>query len=711
MRYRYLILLLLYGLPCFADEGLWLPFLLRQINQEDLIKKGLKIPVSEIYSETEPSLKDAVVIFGGGCTGEVISAAGLVLTNHHCGFSAIQALSSVENDYLTHGYWAMNQQDELPCKGLSVTFIIRVEDVTDIILDSSLPEKEEDREKHIRTVSERLIAEKTRGTHYSGFVRPFFNGNQYFLFITEVFSDIRLVGAPPSSIGNFGGDTDNWMWPRHTGDIALFRIYAGKDNKPASYSPDNVPYKPRKHFTISLKGVKEGDFTMVYGFPGRTQVYLPSFAIDLIERYQNPVRISIREARLQIMESGMKLSDTIRLKYASKQKSLSNAYKKWKGELAGIRRLNTAEKKRTFEKDFLQWTLQADRKNYHSLLKEFETVYEQARPYILANDYYQEAAMGIEILSHAAAWTHWMQLPSSDTAALQKELETRKQAAVAFFKNYDVRIDKPMLSRLLMMYYQNTSEELVSPYLHQLYRKYKGDFHRLAEDIFCRSVFCCEARFNAAMSGSVARVKKKLGADPAYRLAAALSSHFQTTVQQPLSEWQRKINRMQRRYMAAQMEMQPYRKFYPDANFTLRLSYGQVMGYRPRDGVTYHYITALDGIMEKEDPSHEEFIVPEKLKQLYQQKDYGRYVSDNTLPVAFVANNHTAGGNSGSPVLNAYGHLIGTNFDRVWEGTMSDLHFDPDQCRNISVDIRYTLFIIDRFAGCHRILNELTIVE
>jgi hypothetical protein len=710
MRYRYFLLLLLYGLPCFADEGFWLPFLLRQIN-DDLIKKGLKIPVSEIYSETEPSLKDAVVIFGGGCTGQVISPAGLVLTNHHCGFSAIQALSTVENDYLTHGYWAMNPQDELPCKGLSVTFIIRIEDVTSLILDSSLPDREEDREKHIRTVSERLVAEKTRGTHYSGFVRPFFNGNQYFLFITEVFSDIRLVGAPPSSIGNFGGDTDNWMWPRHTGDIALFRIYASQDNKPAPYSPDNVPYKPRKHFTLSLKGTREGDFTMVYGFPGRTQVYLPSFAIDLIERYQNPLRISIREARLHIMESGMKLSDTLRLKYASKQKSLSNAYKKWKGELIGIRQLNTAEKKRTFEKDFLQWAKQTGRENYLAQLKEFEKVYEQAWPYILANDYYQEAVMGIEIVSHAAGWTHWMQLPASDTAAVNKELETRKQAAVTFFKNYDVRIDMPMLSRLLMRYYQNTPDEFISPYLHQLYRKYKGDFHQLAEDIFSRSVFSSETRFHEVMSGSVARMKRKLRGDPAYRLAEALSLHFQKAVQLPLSEWQRKINRLQRWYMAAQMEMQPERKFYPDANFTLRLSYGQVKGYKPRDGVTYYYLTTLEGVMEKEDSSHEEFIVPEKLKQLYQQKDYGRYVSDNTVPVAFIANNHTAGGNSGSPVLNAYGHLIGTNFDRVWEGTMSDLHFDPDQCRNISVDIRYTLFIIDRFAGCHRILNELTIVE
>lgn len=710
--YAWLLVMLFHVLPLRADEGMWLPFLLRQLNEEAMIKKGLKIPVNDIYSDSQTSLKDAVVIFGGGCTGEVISSSGLVLTNHHCGYGAIQALSSVEKDYLTQGYWAMNQSDELPCSGLTVTFIVSIEEVTDAVLNGVTDQmSEQERDKAIRSKSDMLIAEKIKNTHYSAFVRPFFNGNRYFLFVTEVFKDIRLAGAPPSSIGNFGGDTDNWMWPRHTGDFSLFRIYAGKDNKPAAYSPDNVPYKPKKHFTISLKGVKEGDFTMVYGFPGRTQQYIPSYAIDLIEQYQNPARISIRDVRLEIMEQGMKISDTVRIKYASKQKGLSNAYKKWKGELLGIRRLQTAEQKRKFENDFNEWAKVSGRQEYANLTTELKAAYANAQPLIIAADYYNEAAMGIELLSFAAGWMKWMDLHLSDTAALRKELDIRKNVSADFYKNYDVRIDQRKFAELLSVYYKNTRSDLIASYLHSLNKKYAGNFSKMAADIFHHSALCSESKLNALMTKPFKKIHSTLASDPAYKLASELAAHFKEKVQLPSMSLQEKLNMLNRKYMAAQIEMQPQKKFYPDANFTLRIAYGQVQGYDPRDGVTYHYMTTLEGIMEKEDPKDDEFIVPARLKQLYQQKDFGRYAVNSTMPVAFTASNHTTGGNSGSPVLNAYGHLIGTNFDRVWEGTMSDLQFDPERCRNISVDIRYTLFIIEKFAGCRRLIDELTIAE
>ncbi len=712
VKYAWLLVMLIHVLPLRADEGMWLPFLLKQLNEEAMIKKGLKIPVTDIYSDSQTSLKDAVVIFGGGCTGEVISSTGLVLTNHHCGYGAIQALSSVEKDYLTHGYWAMNQSDELPCSGLTITFIVSIEEVTDAVLNGVTDQmSEQERDKAIRSKSDLLIAEKIKNTHYSAFVRPFFNGNRYFLFVTEVFKDIRLAGAPPSSIGNFGGDTDNWMWPRHTGDFSLFRIYAGKDNKPAAYSPDNVPYQPKKHFTISLKGVKEDDFTMVYGFPGRTQQYIPSFAIDLIEQYQNPARISIRDVRLEIMEQGMKISDTVRIKYASKQKGLSNAYKKWKGELLGVRRLQTAEQKRKFENDFNEWTKASGRQEYANLTAELKAAYANAQPLIIAADYYNEAAMGIELLSFTAGWMKWMELPASDTAALRKELDNRKNAFIDFFKNYEVRIDQRMFAELLSVYYKNTRSDLIATYLHSLNKKYAGNFSKMAADIFHQSALCSESKLNALMTKPFKKIHSTLASDPAYKLASELAAHFKVKVQLPSVSMQEKLNMLNRKYMAAQIEMQPQKKFYPDANFTLRVAYGQVQGYDPRDGVKYQYMTTLDGIMEKEDPKDDEFIVPQKLKQLYQQKDFGRYATNSTIPVAFTASNHTTGGNSGSPVLNAYGHLIGTNFDRVWEGTMSDLQFDPERCRNISVDIRYTLFIIEKFAGCRRLIDELTIAE
>lgn len=695
-----------------ADEGMWLPFLLKHLNQEAMIKKGLKIPVDRIYSETIPSLKDAVVIFGGGCTGEVISPNGLVLTNHHCGYGAVQTLSSVEKDYLTTGYWAMDQKDELPCSGLTVTFIIRIKEVTDSILAGiDISTSEADRAAIVSRKSDELVKHETAGTHYTGFVRAFFNGNQYYLFVTEVFKDIRLAGVPPSSIGNFGGDTDNWMWPRHTGDFSLFRIYADKDNKPAAYSPDNVPYRAREHFTISLKGIQEGDFTMVYGFPGRTQQYISSFAIDLIEKDLNPARIAIRDKRLEIMKDGMQISDTVRIKYASKQKGISNAYKKWKGELLGISRLHTADQKRMTEKEFNIWAASSGKPEYVNLVTSLQAAYENLRPLMIAADYYSEAAMGVELISYSMSWKKWIDLNENDPDALKTEKQNRKNSITDFYKNYDTRIDERMFARLLSIYYQNTPVDYIPDYLIQCIKKYKGDFNKFANEVFKKSIFSSSEKMNASLEIPFNKSRKQIESDPAFKLAVALSDVYTLKIKPGLSVATEILNRLNRQYMAAQMEMYPSKRFFPDANFTLRVAYGNISGYTPADAIEYEFKTTLEGVMQKEDQSSDEFTVDEKLKALYHSKDYGRYGVNQTMPVNFLATNHTTGGNSGSPVINAEGQLIGTNFDRVWEGTMSDLQFDPKVCRNISVDIRYTLFIIDKFANCQRIINELTIVQ
>jgi len=698
-----------------ADEGMWVPLFLKQINEKSLIERGLKIPVEKIYSDTGTSLKDAVVLFGGGCTGEMISDQGLLLTNHHCGYSTIQSHSTVENDYLTHGYWAMNAEQELPCPGLTVTFIIRMEDISGLIfreLNDSMSEAE--RETKIKTVSDVFINKATEGTHYDASVRSFFNGNQFILFVTEKFKDIRLVGAPPSSIGNFGGDTDNWMWPRHTGDFSLFRIYSGKDNKPAEFSKENIPFKPRHFFTISLKGVSENDFTMVYGFPGRTQKYLSSHAVNLIQNTIDPGRIQIRQQRISLMEQGMKISDTVRIKYSSKQKGLSNAYKKWQGEVAGLKRLKTVDKKREMESLYMEKMIASGRPDLAQLIEMLDSSYTAAKIYLSASDYYNEAAMGIEVLAFANGFRKLSAMSAKspeDKNAWNDEIEKLKKSADGFFKNYDSRVDEKVFSALLNLYLDNVDQRFLPVQFLKDVQNNKVGVEKLRQQIFTSSMFASEKKLNEWLSAARPGQTNRILQDPAYKLASAITGAHQQKVSGELSKLNERINILNRQYLDALLMIPSSKNFYPDANSTLRVAYGQVMGYAPRDAVKYDFKTSLDGVMEKEDDSNEEFIVPEKLKELYQKKDFGRYGVNQTMPVGFIASNHTTGGNSGSPVINAYGQLIGTNFDRVWEGTMSDLDFDPDQCRNITLDIRYTLFIIDKFAGCKRLIDEMSFAE
>ncbi|MFN9595344.1 MAG: S46 family peptidase [Bacteroidota bacterium] len=714
-KFLFLSLLMLVRLTAFADEGMWLPIFLKQLNEPDMKAKGMRISAEDIYSVNQSSMKDAVVLFGGGCTGEIISDKGLLLTNHHCGFSQIQSHSSLENDYLKYGFWAMTQEQELACPGLTATFIIRIEDVTAQIIGKLAPEMTEaEREKTIKDMSGLLEKKATEGTHYGANVRPFFNGNQFYLFVTETFKDVRMVGAPPSSIGKFGGDTDNWMWPRHTGDFALFRVYAGPDNKPAEYSKDNVPFKPRHHFPISLKGVQPGDFTMVYGFPGRTTQYISSYAVKNTMEVNNPARIAIRTARLEIIDDAMRSSDKLRIQYAAKQASIANAWKKWQGEQKGLNRLNTIQNKLAFEKSFNEWAKLNGNKEYINILDLMRRQYEELAPFSKAIDYINEAAYGAEMLRYATAFNKLESIASAkpyNEKAVSEEAARLLNTSGGFYKDFDAGTDQKLFVAMMGMYFSEVDPAYHPAELINIQAKYKGDFGVAGTFVYSKSFFSDSLKLQAFLTGFSSKKLKQLQSDPAYKLAMSFRSIYKLKLESPAGAINADLTILNRKYMAAQMEMEPTKRFYPDANSTLRVAYGQVEGYEAADATYYNHMSTIEGIMQKENPAIEEFEVPKKLKDLYTSRDFGDYAVNGTLPVAFVASNHTTGGNSGSPVLNANGELIGTNFDRVWEGTMSDIDFDPEKCRNISLDIRFTLFVIDKFAGCKRLVDEMKIVR
>ncbi len=699
-----------------ADEGMWLPLLLKQLNESDMQKNGLKLSAEDIYSINKSSLKDAIVQFGGGCTAEIISDKGLLLTNHHCGYGSIQAHSSVQDDLLTNGFWAMNQSQELQNPGLTATLIIRMEDVTAKVL-ANISDTLNDvaREKKINETITILQKEAVKGTHYGALIRPFYYGNEYYMFITETFRDIRLVGAPPSSIGRFGGDTDNWMWPRHTGDFSMFRIYANKNNEPADYSVDNVPYTPKSHLSISMKDVEKGDFTMVYGFPGRTNEYLTSYGVDLIMNDSDPAKVKIRETRLAIMEADMKLSDFIRIQYSAKYAGLGNYYKKWMGEINGLKKLDAINKKKLVEQDFLLKVNTDDNANskYGKLFSDFQKSYGQFRPLSKQHDYFAEAIMGIEALSYAYTFMNVMDSLNAGKKSIgvQKEIEKLKQNVQPFFKNFNADTDKKICAALLKMYVADIDKTRQAVIFRVIEKKYNGDFEKYANIIYKKSMFVSESKMNKAFE-TIMKDYKKMQKDPIYQLIFSCYTKFSKDVRPQYIKLDAEITTLNRIYMKGIRELITNKKYYPDANSTLRVAYGKVGGYYPHDAVYYDYYTTLDGLIEKENPLVEEFIVSPKLKELYQKKEYGRYADkNNELRIAFCASNHTTGGNSGSPVLNGEGQLIGTNFDRNWEGTMSDIMYDPDQVRNIVLDIHYTLFVIDKYAGAGYLLDEMTIVK
>lgn len=719
MKFRKIFLIpifLCFALLSYADEGMWLPQLLQQLNEKQMRSMGMKITAKDIYDINKGSLKDAVVSFGGFCTGEIISSKGLVLTNHHCGFDAIQNHSTLDHNYIRDGFWAKSNAEEIPNPGLFVTFIVRIEDATKQVLNGVIKGMTEtDRQSLIDKNISELRKNLKKESYQDSYVRSFFEGNQYFLFVTETFKDVRLVGAPPSSIGNFGKDTDNWMWPRHTGDFSMFRIYAGKDNKPAEYAPDNIPYTPKKSLSISLDGVAAGDFTMVFGFPGRTTEYLPSSAVEQIMTINDPAKIAIREKALGVIDGFMRGDEQIKIQYAAKYASIQNAYKKWQGEVLGLTRTDGVGKKKIYEAAFQNRvnTNPLWKESYGTLLQDLDAAYNELKKYGLARDYYTETISRIEAFTISAQLNSLNSIRQKNGEAAYKEATQKVADKLSdLYNEYSPQVDKKLFAVLLEKFYKDQPSEFIAPELAAAAKAYNNDFTRMADDYYN----------NVDLLSNSAKVLANLRSGPDAVLAAndmgklnqlflALSNFYAANVSKKLTAIQNNINQLQRTYMQAQMEVMKEKKFYPDANSTMRVTYGNVKGYTARDAVQYDYYTYLDGVMQKYVPGDYEFDVPEKLQQLYRTKDYGQYGKNGKMTVCFIAANHTTGGNSGSPALDAYGNLVGLNFDRVWEGTMSDINYDPSICRNIMVDIRYVLFIVDKYAGAGHLVQEMKLVH
>ena len=701
--------ILLTSTMAFAGEGMWIPMLL-QYNEKEMQEMGMRITADDIYSVNHSSLKDAIVLFGGGCTGEIVSDYGLLLTNHHCGYDWIQKHSSVEHDYLTDGFWAMDRSQELPCPGLTVTILREMRDVTAQVLDQVTEEMtEEKRQATIDENMKRLIAEVEKATAYKVSIKPFFLGNEYYLLLNEVFRDVRLVGCPPSNIGKFGGDTDNWVWPRHTGDFSVFRVYADKDGHPADYSADNVPYKPAKHLEISLKGAEEGDFAFVFGYPARTSEYLPAVAVDQEANVIDPIAVRLRGEILDIYNQYQEQDKKVRIQYASQHAGLGNGWKKWMGVTEGINRFHGVEKKRFYEESFNEWCYASrQRYLYINLLKQFEEKYKELEPYRVAYTYLSNAGLNIELIDFAGNFNRLSQV-TADTPQedIEKMITSLKNTTQSFFKDYHQPIDEEVAKAMLREYLSNQSADFRPGFLNEI-----KEVDIYVEQLFSKSMFTSEEKVNDLLDNFKPNKIKKLQKDPALQAYQSMMSFYRENVAPEMNAINADLARMQRLYMKGQMLMEPEKRFSPDANFTLRVTYGKIEGFKPQDGKNYRHFTTLEGIMEKENPDIYDYVVEPKLKQLYNNKDYGRYADkDGTMHVAFTASVHTTGGNSGSPILNADGQLLGLNFDRCWEGTMSDLVYDPDICRNISVDIRYVLFIIDKFAGAKNLIAEMDIVE
>ena len=648
---RFLIIIaaaLVAALPVRADEGMWLPSLISS-RIGDMQAKGFKLSAEDVYSVNQASLKDAVVLFGSGCTGELVSDQGLLFTNHHCGYSFIQRHSSVEHDYLKDGFWALDGSQELPNPGLTVKFLERMEDVTALVNKGIKPKMSEEKQQALvkKNIDKLIAAAVKEGNGLKASVEPLFYGNQYFLFVFREYRDVRLVGAPPSSIGKFGGETDNWMWPRHTGDFSIFRVYADANNMPADYSPNNVPYTPKKSFTVSLKGVKEGDFTFVYGCPGSTQEYVHSELVKYIQDVSDPEKIALRTTRLNIMKKYMDQSQAVRIQYSSKYASVANAWKKWQGEEKGLRKNRIVPVKQAYEKRFEEW---AAGTRYEGITGRLAALYAARNPIFRAYEYYRETVLAIEKIQMSDGREHSL-------------------------KDYYQPIDEETFVAMMTAFDKALDDSFKPAYFLEK-RDYFGSMEAWKDAVFA--------------DDNLAR-----------ELSAAIQEFFSTNLAPQVQEFNRSINKVYKDYMQGQMEFESNRNFYPDANLTLRVAYGHVEGYRPADAIYYNPVSTLRGIIEKDNPDIFDYNIPQVLRDIYAEGGH------EDQPVCFLATNHTTGGNSGSPVLNADGQLIGINFDRVWEGTMSDLIFDPEICRNISLDVRYILFIIKEIGHADYLFREM----
>jgi hypothetical protein len=697
-----------------ADEGMWLPALIEKLNISQMKQMGCSISADEIYSINHSSLKDAVVALDhGSCTAELISAEGLLLTNHHCGFDEIQEHSTVDHNYLQNGFWAKTKEEELPNPSKSASFLIRFEDVTSKILpELNNTMTEDERSAKVREISAKIEKEATTDTQYDGRVQSLYNDNKYYLFVYETFRDIRLVGAPPQAMGKFGGETDNWMWPRHTADFSMFRIYCGKDGKPASYSKDNVPYQPKYHLPISLKGYKMDDFAMVMGYPGRTNRYKTSFGINYMMTVTNPIRIKVRSEKLRIMKEFMRTSPKARLMYAAKYASSSNYYKYSIGQNKGLQDLNVIEKKQQLEAKFTQW-VNADpqrKTNYGEGLQLVAESYKNIDDEI-ASEYMVEAMIrGPEMFTFAY---RTRSLYDALKAGISKEKTSNAAEIVQdglneFFRDYDSETDQKIAASLFRIYQENVAPQYQPPFFRVVKSKYGNDFNKYTKELYAKSVFGSEEKLNKFFNNPKAKVLEK---DPLFQVALEIF-RMMNVIGDETSKTTASLTKGNREFVGGLMEMESDKTLYPDANSTMRLTYGTVGDYIPRDGVKYNYFTTLRGYIEKEIPGDEEFSVPAKLKELYVAKDFGRYADkDGSLHTCFMTNNDITGGNSGSPVINGKGELIGIAFDGNWEAMSGDVAFENDIQKCINVDIRFVLWTIDKMAGAKNLIDEMTIIN
>nr|WP_321484650.1 S46 family peptidase [uncultured Draconibacterium sp.] len=698
-----------------AKEGMWLPSLIHKLNIKTMQDMGCELSAEDIYSINHSSLKDAIVALDrGSCTAEVISKDGLLLTNHHCGFGEIQQHSSVEHDYLQDGFWARSKEEELPNPGKTATFLISVEDVTAKVLADVTDEmSESERNDKIEQVVRQLEKEAKGDSHYEVYIKDFFKGNQFFLFVTETFKDIRLVGAPPQALGKFGGDTDNWMWPRHTNDFSMFRIYCSPDGTPAEYSEDNVPYQPKSHLPISLKGVKEGDFAMVFGYPGSTNRYKTSWGIDYTMKVTNTARIKAREKKLEIIADYMATSKKAKIQYASKHARSANYYKNAIGQNEALTKLGIIAQKQELEKRFTNWVnANADRKaKYGEALPLIEESYENVEPE-KAMQFAAEALLrGPEIFMfayRANQLANLLEKPEENKDKIEAFAGRLTESLDAFYKDYDAATDEKIVAALMKIYAENVSSKYYPSFYSEILNKYKGDYAKYTEKMFKKSIFDNQEELTAFLKDPSLKTLKK---DMVYQAAVDIFDMYRAT-SMSLREGDEKLLKGRRLFVAGLMEMQPDKKFYPDANSTMRLTYGTVMPYDPRDGVTYKYYTTTDGYLEKEIPGDYEFDVPKRMKELLLDEDFGKYADkDGKLHTCFITDNDITGGNSGSPVINGKGELIGIAFDGNWEAMSGDLDFEENLQRCINVDIRFVLWVVDTYAGAQNLIDEMTIIR
>jgi hypothetical protein len=699
-----------------ADEGMWLPLLLKRLNYEDMKKKGCKLTADEIYNINNSSLKDAIVMLSGGsCTAEAISSEGLLLTNHHCGYEAIQTNSTVEHDYLTNGFYAKSKSEELPSGGITASFLVRIEDVTARILgELNAAMTEAERSAKVRQIAMSIEAESTEGTGFNASVKGFFDGNEYYLFVYETFTDVRLVGAPPESVGKFGGDTDNWMWPRHTGDFSLLRVYAGADNKPAEFSPSNQPYKPKKFLPISLDGLKEDDFTMVMGYPGRTDRYLTSYGVQMALDISNPAVVKIRDKKLKLMKEDMDVSKEVRIKYAATYAQTANYWKYFIGQSEQLKNNGVVEKKKDLETKFQTWASQSPERlaKYGYALRDIENAYTDMRKVTLMRTYLNEAILQGAAVPYFAYQMGQLKEALLDTsnggANAAAAIAEARPAAELFYKDYNIGTDKKLLEAMLSMYAESIPKDMQPPILDSISKRYNNNYKAFVEDVYARSLYASADKFFAFLDKPDVTILEN---DPAIQVSSSFLQHFMGNYRPQIVEIQSRIEKGNRAFVAGLREMMPEKKFYPNANSTMRLTYGQVKDYDPRDGVEYNEYTTLKGVVEKEDASNPEFFVPAGLKELYKKKDYGIYGEKDELHTCFISTNDITGGNSGSPVINGKGELVGCAFDGNWEAMSGDIFFEDQVQRTISADIRYILFLIDKLGGAGNIVDEMQLMK